>query len=115
MADTVQRVLEDMVPELEDFRKRKLFSEAEIKAIVKKRTNFEYLLLRRPPKRVDYLRYIAYEMNLNQLRKKRKAIKGSEKRSVSDNSIGMRIHFIFERAVRKFGNDTHLWKQFIGK
>lgn len=98
MAETVQFYLEQMVPELEDFEQKGLFTkvpfryfydskrfaywpgrqeQAEIKAIVKKRTNFEYALKRRIAKKIDFLRYIEYEMNLEALRKKRKARLGS--------------------------------------
>jgi hypothetical protein len=47
MADAVQRVMEEMVPELEDLQRKRLFSKAEVRAIVSKRTAFEYALLRR--------------------------------------------------------------------
>ena len=43
----------------------------EIKQIMKKRTSFETALVRRVPKKGDYLRYIAYEISLEALRKKR--------------------------------------------
>lgn len=39
---------------------------------MKKRTLFETALVRRIPKKSDFLRYAAYEMNLEQLRRKRK-------------------------------------------
>jgi len=38
---------------------------------MKKRTIFETTLVRRVAKKADFLRYITYEMNLEQLRKKR--------------------------------------------
>lgn len=41
--------------------------------IMKKRTGFESLLVRRVAKKADYLRYAAYEMGLEQLRRKRVA------------------------------------------
>ena len=73
MADDVQRLMEDMLPELEDLAQRELFSQAvvdaftsalplnlmqsivspcqilqaEIKSIIKKRRDFEYTLKRR--------------------------------------------------------------------
>ena len=43
----------------------------EIRQIIKKRTLFETLLVRRIPKKSDFLRYAAYEMDLEALRKKR--------------------------------------------
>ncbi|KAH8555222.1 U3 small nucleolar RNA-associated protein 6-domain-containing protein [Umbelopsis sp. PMI_123] len=115
MADTVQFYLEQMVPELEDLENKNLFSKTEIKAIVKKRTNFEYALKRRISKKVDYLRYIEYEMNLEALRKKRKSRLESQpsKQSLSDYAGTRRIFFIFERALRKFNGDISLWLQYI--
>lgn len=43
----------------------------EIKQIMKKRTAFETALIRRVARKGDYLRYAAYEMGLESLRKKR--------------------------------------------
>lgn len=76
MADTIQLVLEDMVPELEEWVKKGLFAKAEVKAIVQKRTFFEYRLKRKPPEKIDFLRYIEYETNLEKLRKKRRKKQG---------------------------------------
>ncbi|KAJ2181667.1 U3 snoRNP protein, partial [Coemansia sp. RSA 551] len=63
MAEVVQYHLEQMVGELEDLERRDLFTKPELKAIVKKRTKFEYALRRRRVKCIDYLRYIEYEIN----------------------------------------------------
>lgn len=43
----------------------------ETKQILKKRTAYESALIRRVAKKADYLRYAAYEMGLEQLRRKR--------------------------------------------
>ena len=56
MADTVRAILEEMIPELEDFQRRGYFSRPEIQHIVKKRTDFEYRLKRRAAVKADYLR-----------------------------------------------------------
>jgi U3 small nucleolar RNA-associated protein 6 len=45
--------------------------QAEVKHIMKKRTQFETALVRRVAKKSDFLRYAAYEMSLEQLRRKR--------------------------------------------
>lgn len=42
-----------------------------MKAIIRKRTTFEIALVRRIAKKGDFLRYAAYEMQLEALRKKR--------------------------------------------
>jgi U3 small nucleolar RNA-associated protein 6 len=60
-----------MLAELKDLGEKGLFSPAEIKHIIKKRTAFETALVRRIPNKNDYLRYAAYEMGLEALRRKR--------------------------------------------
>jgi hypothetical protein len=131
MADTVQEILEGMVPELEDLARKKLFSRSEIKEIVRKRRDFEYKLKRRESQKQEYLRYIAYESALDRLRAKRKTRLGmlvpdrsvpiahvccsgdyahccrpgfgkKSKSSVSDFSMQKRLHFIFDRMLRKW-------------
>lgn len=58
MADTVRYLMEEMVPELEDMVKQQYFSRAEVKQIVKRRQDFEYLLKRKATLKEDYLRYV---------------------------------------------------------
>lgn len=45
--------------------------QVETKQIMKKRTAFETALVRRVSKKSDFIRYAAYEMGLEQLRRKR--------------------------------------------
>lgn len=113
--ETVQQTLEKMVPELHDYKVRGLFSPSEIRSIVKKRTHFEYALIRRVPILDDFLRYIQYEMNLDTLRRARKTRLNLSlaRASVSDFAIVRHIHFLFTRATRKFTNDLSLWLQYI--
>ncbi|PKC59348.1 hypothetical protein RhiirA1_493130 [Rhizophagus irregularis] len=114
MAETVQYYLEQMVPELEDLERKEIFTKEEIKSIVKKRTNFEYALKRRPAQIIDFLKYIEYEMNLDLLKKKRKNRLGIKGRvTISDYSIKRRIYHIFDRAIIKFAGDVKLWVQYI--
>lgn len=94
MAESVQYYLERMIPELEGLEKKHIFSpvslagrgsvsmanmcvQVEIKSIIKKRTNFEYALQRRIKQKIDFLRAIEYEINLEDLRKKRIARLGT--------------------------------------
>lgn len=56
MADTVRYMMEEMVPELEEFVKQQYFSRQEVKQIVKRRQDFEYLLKRRAALKEDFLR-----------------------------------------------------------
>lgn len=104
----------------------------EVKQIMRKRTGFETSLVRRIPKKNDFLRYAAYEMNLEALRQKRANrlstfsfcapnclifIWLSEvprtPATISDYSLLRRQFQIFERALRKFKDDVSLWIQYI--
>eukprot|EP00741_Cyanophora_paradoxa_P002251 tig00000571_g2183.t1 len=114
MGDVVQQILEEMVPELQDLERKGIFSSEEIKAIVKKRTNFEYLLRRRAPLKADFIRYAQYELQLEELRALRRArLQIESKPGAGDFGMIRRIHFIFERALRKFKGDVRLWLQYI--
>ncbi|CAG8840603.1 19230_t:CDS:2, partial [Racocetra persica] len=71
----------------------------------------QYYLEKMVPELEDYEQY---EMNLEQLRKKRKerlALRG--KTSISDYAITRRLYHIFDRAVIKFKGDISLWLQYI--
>lgn len=114
MADTVRRVLEEMVPELEDLEQRGYFNKNEIKQIVQKRQDFEYNLRRRAALKADFLRYIEYENKLErlrQIRRKQRSIDGPS--TLADHCIVRRTHFIFERALRKFRGDLSLWSRWL--
>ncbi|TBU43639.1 hypothetical protein BD309DRAFT_960198 [Dichomitus squalens] len=82
---------------------------------MQKRTAFETALVRRTPKKSDFLRYATYEMSLEALRRKRaerlKIAKGPP--SVSDYALVRRQFQIFERALKKFKGDVGLWIQYI--
>lgn len=114
MADIVRSLVEATLPELEDLQKREIFSKAEIKLIAKKRSDFEYLLKRRQPSKEDFLKYIQYELDLNTLRKTRKKRLGLVKKSLSDYVAIRRIHFLFDRTLKRFPNDVSIWNQYFG-
>ena len=116
MADTVQRVLEEMVPELEDLQRKGLLSSAEITSLVSHRTDFEYKLRRQAVAKIDFLRAIQYELNLVALKEKRRArlaLDQHKKKSLSDFASMRRIAFLYERALRKLPHDLLLWKQYL--
>lgn len=50
--------MEEMIPELEDLEKKGYFSNSEIKQVVQKRQDFEYLLKRRTALKTDYYRQV---------------------------------------------------------
>lgn len=58
MADTVRYLMEEMVPELEDMVKQQYFRKQEVKQIVKRRQDFEYLLKRKAALKEDFLRWV---------------------------------------------------------
>ncbi|KAF8629265.1 hypothetical protein AX17_005844 [Amanita inopinata Kibby_2008] len=113
--ERVQFQQEQMLPELKDLVDKGLFTEKETKEIFKRRTAFETALVRRVAKKSDYLRYIAYEMGLEQLRRKRvERLKIPRvPSSVSDYALVRRQFQIFERALKKFKSDVDLWVQYI--
>jgi U3 small nucleolar RNA-associated protein 6 len=88
---------------------------------VRQRRNFEYRLKRRVVKKIDFIRCLEYEMNLEALRQKRRERMGFDRQHKNmnpvstnmDHAIIRRIHFIFDRAVNKFKGDVDLWKHFI--
>lgn len=121
MADTVRYLMEGMLEELDAYENLGWFSKEEIRKIVKERTNHEYHLKRRAALKTDFLRYIEYEEKLEKLRKLRKRkFQGKDPSQVSkgknekhEGYILRRIHFIYERAFRKFWGDLRLWMAYF--
>ncbi|TDH70978.1 hypothetical protein CCR75_004216 [Bremia lactucae] len=113
MADKVQITMEKMIPELEDFQSRKIFSADEIRQIVEKRRSFEYSLQRVPMRKIDAMRYIEYELKLDALRAARKKRLGIVKVSVGDTACLKRVHNIFDRVLFKHRGSIELWLQYV--
>ena len=133
--ERVQWSQEQMLSELKDLQQKRIFSPAEVREILRKRSTFETALIRRVPRKRDFLAYIEYEMNLERLRRMRvKKLSGSasfcpmrrrvysdstttlatgKNHSISDHSMVQRQFQIFERATRKFRADVRLWVQYI--
>ncbi|KAG6375433.1 U3 small nucleolar RNA-associated protein 6-domain-containing protein [Boletus reticuloceps] len=104
-----------MLAELKDLVQKGLFSRAEVKEVLKKRTQFETALVRRVAKKSDFLRYAAYEMGLERLRRKRlqRLNLPKSKTTVSDYALVRRQFQIFERALKRFRSDVGLWVQYV--
>ena len=72
-------------------------------------------------KKSDFLRYVEYEMNLDRLRRKRKARLGLDKKpeagqkgmTLSDHSLVQRVHGIYSKALKRFSGDVSLWIQYF--
>ncbi|TFK25525.1 U3 snoRNP protein [Coprinopsis marcescibilis] len=113
--ERVQFQQEQMLPELRDLVERSLFTQKEIKHIIKQRTTFESALVRRVAKKADYIRYISYEMDLELLRRKRLERLDLPKApsSISDYAFVRRQFLVFERALKRFKSDVGLWSQYI--
>lgn len=94
MAEKVQQRIEKRLPELEDLLVKELFSQEELNHIIKKRKAFEFAISRRITQKADYLRYIEYEINLEQLRVKRKSRLSKSKTFLSSSHhLQTFIHF----------------------
>ncbi|KNC50398.1 U3 snoRNP protein [Thecamonas trahens ATCC 50062] len=115
MADTVQYLMEKMLPELQDFRMRGYFNEEEIGKIVATRSDFEYKLKRRAPDRVTFVRYLEYEANLEKLRRRRRKKVGlpSGFRSKADSAYLRRVHSIYTRLLRRYPGDVDDWARYF--
>ena len=99
MADRVNEILENMVPELEDLQRRGLCTKEEVKKLVRNREFHEYKINRRKPEKVDFLAALQLEMNFEALLKLRRKDRGMPKRGGADYAVRKRVHFIFDRAL----------------
>ena len=113
MAATVDTIMERMIPELRDLESRGLFTSAEVSSIVARRREFEYLFAKRTPNPSDYTRALEYELSLESLRKLRRARLALRRTTVSDHAGVRRMHFIFDRACRRFRGTVAWWLQWL--
>ncbi|KAK1444833.1 hepatocellular carcinoma-associated antigen 66 like protein [Babesia gibsoni] len=128
MAARVQQQLEDMVPELNKLKELQLYSEEEVREIVKKRRNYEYMVISTDPvyARNAFRDYIKYEMELDRelQQRLRKSKNESPRTGLSDRvksdygsvpvrvTVRRRIHRIFKRCLTRFPTITALWKDY---
>lgn len=114
MAEFVQKSVEDMLPELEQLKRVKLFNDNEIKKVIKKRRAFEYRLCRRTKLKEDYLSYVQYEIALLALiRKRRMRIGYHFKKEEIEYPIINRIHSLFRFCQERFKYDVKVWLSHI--
>ncbi|CZS97955.1 related to UTP6-U3 snoRNP protein [Rhynchosporium agropyri] len=110
-ADKARFYLEQAVPQLQEFKEKKIFSEDEIRSLVTKRSSFEHKVLARGSTPVDFARYAAWEIGLENLRHKRckrMKIKGS-----TSHTGQARIFKIFDRGTQKHPGDVALWMSYL--
>ena len=112
-SDKAQYHLERFVPGLREFERKGIFTPDEIRAIVKKRSDFEHTLNGRGSKPEDYARYATYEINLDALRRKRCARLGVKMDPSTAHKGQRTVFFILDRGTKKFPGDMSLWMQYI--
>ncbi|XP_069511058.1 U3 small nucleolar RNA-associated protein 6 homolog [Ambystoma mexicanum] len=114
MAEVVQQQIEDRIPELEQLERVGLFTNKEIRAVIKKVSALEYRIHRRAIGKEDFINYVQYEINLLELIKKRRSRIGYFfKKDDIEYSIVQRIHRIFRRATTKWKSDLQLWLSHV--
>jgi len=114
MADGINVFLEEMLPELEALKRKKIFTVTEVQSLVKRRTKFEYAVRKPRPDKVDFVRYAEYEQRLHALIVQRAERLGIGRLGPRLQYAGpRRVHFVFTRALRKFSDDVQLWLRYI--
>ncbi|TIA87832.1 hypothetical protein E3P99_02964 [Wallemia hederae] len=127
----VTMAMEQMLPEFKDYEKKNLFSkvrgvlsavhrsplthsQVEIKSIAAKRQKLETALGKKTPSQSDYLRYIEYEITLENLKRKRMTrLKVALTPSPALYGIQKRILQLFDKATSRFRSDISLWLKYI--
>ena len=126
MADGVQFVLDRMASTFRQMEEFEVFSSAEVKRVVKKRIDFEYVLKRRQLTVGDFYKYLEYEVNLEKFLCLRcdKDFAGGVKiggkaktrqdglRNLKASAI-RHICTIFERGIRRFPNEFDLLMDYV--
>lgn len=72
MADKIQLTLENMLLELEVFVQSGVFLKNDVKKIIKKRRNYEYIFEKKDVTKMDYFKAIKYEKILDKRRRQKK-------------------------------------------
>ncbi|XP_073808805.1 U3 small nucleolar RNA-associated protein 6 homolog isoform X1 [Danio rerio] len=114
MADIVQQRLEDRIPGLEQLERVGLFTNKEVKSMLKRSTALEYKLHRAIQCKDDFITYIQFEINTLELIKKRRARIGYHfKREEIEYPIIQGINSVFRRATSKWQEDVQLWLSHV--
>lgn len=110
----MEKRCEDMIPELEQMERIKLFDKNEIRGIAKKLREYEYKIQRHTKCKEDYLRYIQYEMDLLKLIKQRRDKFGiTQKKSDIDHTIANKMNHLYKDAIFKFQDDIRFWIAYM--
>lgn len=103
--------LERAVPQLRDFEAKGIFSPEEIRGLVRRRTDFEHVVLSPGNTPRDWLNYADWEKSLESLRAKR--CKRLQIRNSTTHAGTGRIFSTLERAVNRHPADVELWKAYL--
>lgn len=108
--------LEQSVPQLREFEALSIFSSSEISTLVKKRSEFEHLVLSPGSRPDDYLAYVRWERSLETLRAKRcrrLQVRKTNGAATSSHAGEGRVFGIFERAVARHPGSVDLWREYL--
>ncbi|KAI0509528.1 U3 small nucleolar RNA-associated protein 6-domain-containing protein [Xylaria bambusicola] len=112
VAEKARFYLEQAVPQLREFEAKGIFNPDEIRSLVRKRTDYEHIVLSPGNKAQDWLNYVAWERSLEALRTKR--CRRLEIRASSKHVGEGRVFGILERAVSRHPGSLELWKEYLG-
>ncbi|KAI1420427.1 U3 small nucleolar RNA-associated protein 6-domain-containing protein [Xylaria sp. FL1777] len=111
VAEKARFYLEQAVPQLREFEAKGIFNPDEIRSLVRKRTDYEHLVLSPGNKAQDWLNYVAWERSLEALRAKR--CRRLQIRASSKHVGEGRVFGILERSVNRHPGSIELWKCYL--
>jgi hypothetical protein len=129
MADGVQFIMDRMASIFRQMEEHEVFNKDEVRSIMKRRTDFEYVLKRRQMETGDFYKYLEYEVNLEKLLTLRcesglgnlaGGVKTSGKAKTRQDGLrnlkGAAIRHIctiFERGIRRFPENMELVMDYV--
>ncbi|TGJ83823.1 hypothetical protein E0Z10_g4974 [Xylaria hypoxylon] len=111
VAEKARFYLEQAVPQLREFEAKGIFNPDEIRSLVRKRTDYEHIVLSPGNKAQDWLNYVAWERSLEALRAKR--CRRLEIRASTKHIGEGRVFGILERSVNRHPGSMELWKEYL--
>ncbi|KAI0427169.1 U3 small nucleolar RNA-associated protein 6-domain-containing protein [Xylaria sp. FL1042] len=111
VAEKARFYLEQAVPQLREFEAKGIFNPDEIRSLVRKRTDYEHIVLSPGNKAQDWVNYVAWERSLEALRAKR--CRRLEIRTSSKHAGEGRVFGILERSVNRHPGSMELWKEYL--
>ena len=111
VAEKARFYLERAVPQLREFEEKNIFTADEIRSLVRKRTDYEHLVLSPGNKPHNWLSYANWEKSLEKLRAAR--CRRLQIRTSSSHAGQGRVFAILERAVSRHSGSLELWKEYL--